>query len=100
MFRQGSVMADSVYGLTADSISSCMRGRIRGYVVAGLIYVMVFLDIISAFGQYIYPILKSGICHQWAAPRGGLGGLVPPFTSRQDQFSNSSKFDEKILVLE
>lgn len=78
MFRQGSVMADSVYGLTADSISSCMRGRIRGYVVAGLIYVMVFLDIISAFGQYIYPILKSGICHQWAAPRGGLGGLVPP----------------------
>ena len=29
-----------------------------------------------------------------AAPRGGLGGLVPPISHR-DQFSNSSKSDEK-----
>ena len=30
---------------------------------------------------------------------GGLGDFVAPFTSRKDQFSNSLKFGEKLLVL-
>ena len=41
--------------------------------------------------------LKSNIDRQWRCHRGGGTGETNPPTSRQDQFSNSSKVDEMIL---